>query len=132
MEQTTLRSGKVLTHHVAYACDGNPCPLHNPSDHSLRDVPLDWHKQWGVMVRVTGLDSFEVDPDEYKIRNLNPGETYILRNSGVCRECGTELVSEFRHDFVSCPCGEFVDGGHDYARRTTGLMDTSDYYTKGK
>ena len=33
-----------------------------------------------------------------------------------CRKCGTVCVSRFRHDFASCPCGNFVDGGNDYAR----------------
>lgn len=33
-----------------------------------------------------------------------------------CRKCGTLCVSRFRHDFASCLCGNFVDGGNDYSR----------------
>lgn len=34
-----------------------------------------------------------------------------------CLICDTNLYSESRHDFKSCPCGHiFVDGGTDYLR----------------
>lgn len=42
----------------------------------------------------------------------------IVRNSVRCRECGTEAVSDNRHDFKSCSCGNVAaDGGYDYLRR---------------
>jgi len=41
----------------------------------------------------------------------------IARNSARCKQCNTHLVSKHRHDFVACPCGNFVDGGTDYLRR---------------
>ena len=46
----------------------------------------------------------------------------ILINMAQCLVCKTVLVSRTRHDFVSCPCGTFVDGGTDYLRRG-GLLD---------
>lgn len=35
-----------------------------------------------------------------------------------CLQCGVELVSRSRHDFVSCSCDNrtFADGGSDYSR----------------
>jgi predicted RNA-binding Zn-ribbon protein involved in translation (DUF1610 family) len=42
----------------------------------------------------------------------------IIRNSARCLECGQEIVSEHRHDFKSCRCGNVsVDGGTAYIRR---------------
>lgn len=42
----------------------------------------------------------------------------IIRNAARCRACNAEIVSEYRWDFVKCPCGKiFVDGGLDYLRR---------------
>jgi hypothetical protein len=41
----------------------------------------------------------------------------ILRNAIRCKKCGQVLESKHRHDFVSCECGNFVDGGHEYLRR---------------
>jgi hypothetical protein len=40
----------------------------------------------------------------------------IVRNAVQCKKCGAILESKHRHDFVSCPCGVFVDGGHEYLR----------------
>lgn len=42
----------------------------------------------------------------------------IIKNSAQCKLCGDILVSEHRHDFKECKCGEiFVDGGNSYLRR---------------
>jgi len=40
----------------------------------------------------------------------------IIHNRCRCKKCGTVLESKSQHDFVSCPCGVFRDGGHDYIR----------------
>ncbi len=57
---------------------------------------------------------------------------YILVNAGVCTECGKLLISLSRHHFDSCACGQFVDGGFDYHRRTTKLKDIPLYWKVGK
>ena len=42
----------------------------------------------------------------------------IIRNIAECRLCHDVIESKFRHDFVSCKCGEiFTDGGTAYIRR---------------
>lgn len=55
----------------------------------------------------------------------------IVRNSAKCKLCGDEIESTYRHDFVSCSCGEiFVDGGKNYLRRGANklenIIDTSE------
>jgi hypothetical protein len=40
----------------------------------------------------------------------------LTRNAARCKRCGVVLESKRRHDFVSCKCGNFVDGGLDYGR----------------
>ena len=46
----------------------------------------------------------------------------IIRNSIKCKSCLDEIVSEYRHDFVTCKCGKVsVDGGKDYLRRVGDL-----------
>lgn len=44
----------------------------------------------------------------------------IVRNRARCTRCSTVLESRHRHDFVSCACGNFVDGGSWYLRRGLG------------
>ncbi len=42
----------------------------------------------------------------------------ITRNSARCLECGTDIESKHRHDYVACKCGGIaVDGGHAYLKR---------------
>lgn len=55
---------------------------------------------------------------------------YIKANAAKCRKCGYVLVSLHRHHFVQCGCGEFVDGGFDYIRRTMNLDDLPLYWKK--
>ena len=51
-------------------------------------------------------------------------DNMIIRNAARCRNCGDEIESTHRHDFVTCSCftdtedctGIFVDGGKDYLR----------------
>lgn len=39
------------------------------------------------------------------------------RNRAQCLECNDIIESTYRHDFVTCSCGNiFVDGGKDYFR----------------
>lgn len=34
-----------------------------------------------------------------------------------CRNCGDEITSKHRHDYVRCSCGDLaIDGGNDYTR----------------
>ncbi len=62
---------------------------------------------------------------------------YVKLNCGYCEACGTVLVSLHRHHMVECKCKElnkrqFVDGGFDYQRKTTGLKDLPLYWKKGE
>lgn len=54
----------------------------------------------------------------------------IKRNSAKCNECGTDIESKTRWDFVSCPCNAiFVDGGREYLRRGwNGKGDPQNFY----
>lgn len=128
--QAHLSGGQVVYQfHLSGDCLGEHCPVHNPSDHKFRDRELGF--EYGYMVRYEdgSHESFIVDPDDY---NLNKTGQALLRNSAKCNTCGEELSSEYRHDFVSCSCGNLsVDGGvgpGGYLRRvgTSGnFTDTS-------
>lgn len=42
----------------------------------------------------------------------------IKRNAARCKICGDIIESRYRHNYVTCSCGNLaVDGGHDYIRR---------------
>lgn len=48
----------------------------------------------------------------------------ILLNMVQCRKCKQVLISQRTHEFRSCHCGTFVDGGREYLRR--GARDMAD------
>jgi hypothetical protein len=47
----------------------------------------------------------------------------IVLNQAHCKVCGRVLLSLHRHDFRSCACGSFTDGGTEYIRRGGDLED---------
>lgn len=56
-------------------------------------------------------------------RRLGVGD--IWKNAAKCANCGDEIQSNNRHDYVTCSCGEIsVDGGSWYAR---GSGDPDDF-----
>ena len=57
-------------------------------------------------------------------------EKRIIRNRILCKLCGTFLESKHRHDFVSCKCGTFVDGGLDYVRCGAADLDNIKFLTE--
>lgn len=50
----------------------------------------------------------------------------IIRNAFKCKKCGEIVESASVHDFQSCSCGNFTDGGHEYIRRGGKLEDIED------
>lgn len=51
-----------------------------------------------------------------KFPYITTKQRQITRNIIRCKLCDTLLESRFTHDFQSCKCGNFVDGGKDYVR----------------
>ena len=140
-----LSSGQTLKRfHKETDCFGDVCPVHKPSDHALRELPLVYLS--GHLLRIlagvrvserSGLQlaadsddyiAVTIDPDDYAF--LKDGEA-IVRNSGICIHCRDHIQSSHRHDFSQCSCGKnYVDGGTDYLRRTMDLVDTSIVFSK--
>jgi hypothetical protein len=41
IEFSSPAPGVIQHTHAAHVCSGRPCPIHNPSDHHMRDWPLE-------------------------------------------------------------------------------------------
>ncbi len=48
------------------------------------------------------------------------------RNAFRCKKCGMVVESKSVHDFQSCKCGNFTDGGLEYVRRGGKIEDMED------
>ena len=66
----------VLRTHRADACTGRNCVIHNPSDHPLKDAPLNWRGDRGLMERICDHGVGHPDPDDiaYKVSIGRMGE----------------------------------------------------------
>lgn len=62
---TRLENSKrsVLVHRKA-DCNGDPCTIHNPSDHSMRSFPQHWRDDRGIMERICPHGIGHPDPDD--------------------------------------------------------------------
>ena len=112
---------RVHAFHKSSQCAPDHCPVHNPSDHAFRDLPLFYEGVGQYMYRVNEDGTQILDPDDYKLRTHG---CVIVRNSGTCLVCATNVVSTYRHGMVACDCANVtIDGGTVYLKRSVGNID---------
>jgi hypothetical protein len=59
-----------------------------------------------------------IQEDYEKVEEIAKDYT-IIKNSAKCLICNDVLESKYRHDFVTCSCGNLsVDSGTDYLKRS--------------
>jgi hypothetical protein len=105
MSSVLLRGGQRLRNvHSSKKCKGQPCPIHNVSDHPFRE----WDQIWnGRFIERTDGQGWVRDPDD------------IPFNAVRCLICQMEIESFTVHDFKTCACGNVsVDGGREYKKRS--------------
>lgn len=63
-----MRTGLLITH-GADKCAGQHCCIHNPSQHHMRDWPMNWRPDIGVMERICPHWVGHPDPDDAAYNN---------------------------------------------------------------
>lgn len=59
-------TGEVLAQvHDPGRCEGTPCVVHGPSDHHMRQWPLEWINEPGKFVRICACGCAHPDPDQF-------------------------------------------------------------------
>jgi predicted house-cleaning noncanonical NTP pyrophosphatase (MazG superfamily) len=88
-EVTVLPDGYQLRHHMREECRGHHCPLHDPSDHALKDAPLHWRSDRGLMERICTHGVGHPDPDDlaYKALLLGQDDAGAEAVHGCCGCC---------------------------------------------
>lgn len=69
-------SGFTLNTHRAGDCLGPYCCIHNPSDHPLKDNPLNWRADRALMERICDHGVGHPDPDDISFKRLTRGHEY--------------------------------------------------------
>jgi hypothetical protein len=68
-ETYTTGTGQEMVYvHSRDECEGDHCPIHNPSDHPLKDAPTHWRGDRGIMERVCQHGVGHPDPDDIRVR----------------------------------------------------------------
>lgn len=72
--------------HNRVFCEGEHCSVHNPSDHRLKDAPLNWRADRRIMERICEHGIGHPDPDDAEYRRKRDGNRY---DSGIhgCDGC---------------------------------------------
>jgi len=62
--------GPTVLHHVhpPQSCAGRPCVVHSPSEHHMRDWPLNWRGDRRIMERICPHGIGHPDPDDTRYR----------------------------------------------------------------
>lgn len=64
-ENTFRLRGKIIRNvHLLEACAGGPCVLHNPTEHELAWMPLEWRADRGIFERICPCGIGHPDPDQ--------------------------------------------------------------------
>jgi hypothetical protein len=59
-----MPGGRFLRTHKPDKCKGPTCVIHNPSDHHMREWPLNWRGDRGLMERICEHGVGHPDPDD--------------------------------------------------------------------
>lgn len=82
-KSNTYRTGTgqgLFNLHDATACAGQPCVIHNPSEHSMRAFPTHWRGDIGIMERICPHGVGHPDPDD------RPLVSTVHGCDGCCRD----------------------------------------------
>lgn len=78
---------KRLHTHSPDKCEGPHCCIHNPSDHHMRDWPMNWRADKRVMERICPHGIGHPDPDDAAYNeSIGRGWLNIHGCDGCCNE----------------------------------------------
>ena len=66
----------VLNTHRKTDCLGPNCAIHNPSDHPLKDAPLNWRADRRLMERICEHGVGHPDPDDLAFKRKMRGDEF--------------------------------------------------------
>ena len=93
MERWNSGTGQELMVHNRDVCKGQYCPIHNPSNHFMKDWPLHFRDDRGIMERICKCGVGHPDPDDLAFRIRNGADD----SAGIHGCCGCCTPPNFVH-----------------------------------
>lgn len=85
MGEFTTGTGQRLTNvHDKSECKGN-CPIHNPSDHHMKEWPLHWRDDRGFFERICEHGVGHPDPDDVVYHLSRSNDISVHGCDGCCK-----------------------------------------------
>lgn len=81
--------GHILVNvHSESECEGRGCPIHHPSDHHMKDWPMNWRNDRNLMERMCKHGVGHPDPDDLAYKeSVGPGSSRWESIHGCCGCC---------------------------------------------
>jgi hypothetical protein len=76
LERFDLGNGKFIWAHPKEKCQSEHCTIHNPSNHKMKDWPLNWRTDRYMMERVCTHGIGHPDPDHMAFIRDKRGDEY--------------------------------------------------------
>lgn len=81
-------TGQKLYVHNKNACKGFHCPIHNSSNHKMKDWPTNYREDRGLMERICEHGVGHPDPDDLNFKERTRGKKYAeLESIHGCDGC---------------------------------------------
>lgn len=86
----------LMRTHEAGDCAGEPCALHNPSDHHMRAWRLHWRADRRLMERLCPCGIGHPDPDHmaHVLRTRGAAAVAVEGIHGCCGHCDPDYIEE--------------------------------------
>lgn len=93
-EEYRSGTGQNLVVHDKSECEGQYCPIHNPSEHIMKDWPTHYRHDRGLMERICKCGVGHPDPDDLSFKERKRGKKFAELESihGCCGCCTGEKV----------------------------------------
>lgn len=100
MESYTTGIGQKIKIHSEEDCSGK-CPIHNPSDHILKDAPTNWRSDRGIFERICRHGIGHPDPDTLSyLESQGIEDPGIHGCDGCCQKKGGFFINSVRSGVI--------------------------------
>lgn len=98
---------ELINVHSRDRCEGQACVIHNPSDHKMRDWPLNWRGDRGLMERICPHGIGHPDPDDLAYQDPDGSKAIGVHGcDGCCAVVKCERCDGEGYIWDDTACGD--------------------------
>lgn len=94
LEEYITGTGQRILVHTKEDCLGEHCPIHNPSDHHMKDWPTHWRDDRNLMERICPCGVGHPDPDDLEFKRRTGSDMLVESVHGCCGCCQEPFIKK--------------------------------------